>query len=290
VVCAALDEGTEIPRECIREYIEELRSLGVPFFPTSERAFRALSAVTKFAAKQARKLTGAPLSLPRSPLSMSGTMTEYRGKELLASIGIPVPAGGLATTLQEAGEIAERIGFPVVLKAQEVTLTHKSDIGGVILNVKDMDALAIGWKQLYDNIARARPDLALDGALVEKMGARGLELIVGAKNDKDWGPALLVGFGGVLAEAIGDVRLLPARSSGGSNHGRALSTEKRGPAQGLPWIAAVDVKAAAELINRLGAFICSEPAIQEIDINPVLVYADGHGAVALDALIISKTI
>jgi hypothetical protein len=162
-------------------------------------------------------------------------MTEYKGKELLASIGIPVPAGGLATTLQQAGEIAERIGFPVVLKAQEVTLTHKSDIGGVILNIKDEDALEAGWKQLYDNIARARPGLILDGALVEKMGARGLELIVGVKNDEDWGPALLVGFGGVLAEAIGDVRLLPPDLPV-----QAIMDEMyqlKSAAQGVPWIA-----------------------------------------------------
>ena len=289
VILAALDEGTENPRACIREHIEELRSLGVPFFPTSERAFRALGLVTTFAAKQARKQTGAPLLLPPSPLLMSGTMTEYKGKELLASIGIPVPAGGLATTLQQAGKIAERIGFPVVLKAQEVTLTHKSDIGGVILNIKDEDALEAGWKQLYDNIARARPGLILDGALVEKMGARGLELIVGVKNDEDWGPALLVGFGGVLAEAIGDVRLLPPDLPVQAIMDEMYQLKSAALLRGFRGSPTVDVKAAAELIQRLGAFICSEPAIQEIDINPVLVYAEGQGAMALDALIVAKT-
>jgi hypothetical protein len=200
-------------------------------------------------------------------------MTEYKGKELLASIGIPVPAGGLATTLQEAGEIAERIGFPVALKAQEVTLTHKSDIGGVILNIKDIDALAAGWKQLYDNVARARPGL-----------------IVGVKNDKDWGPALLVGFGGVLAEAIGDVRLLPPDLPVEAIMDEMYQLKSAALLRGFRGSPAVDVKAAAELIQRLGTFICSEPAIQEIDINPVLVYPEGQGAVALDALIVAKTI
>jgi acyl-CoA synthetase (NDP forming) len=289
VILAALDEGAEIPRGCIREHIEELRYLGVPFFPTSERAFRALGAVTKFAAKQARKTAGGPALLPPSTLLKNGTMTEYEGKELLASIGIPVPDGGLATTQQEAGEIAERIGFPVVLKAQEVTLTHKSDIGGVILNIKDSDALATGWKQLYDSIAHARPGLNLDGVLVEKMGSRGLELIVGVKNDKDWGPALLVGFGGVLAEAIGDVRLLPPDLPVEAIVDELYQLKSAALLRGFRGSPAVDVNAAAELIHRLGAFICSEPAIQEIDINPVLVYAEGQGAVALDALIVAKT-
>ena len=289
VILAALDEGAEIPRGCIREHIEELRYLGVPFFPTSERAFRALGAVTKFAAKQARKTAGGPALLPPSTLLKNGTMTEYEGKELLASIGIPVPDGGLATTQQEAGEIAERIGFPVVLKAQEVTLTHKSDIGGVILNIKDSDALATGWKQLYDSIAHARPGLNLDGVLVEKMGSRGLELIVGVKNDKDWGPALLVGFGGVLAEAIGDVRLLPPDLPVEAIVDELYQLKSAALLRGFRGSPAVDVNAAAELIHRLGVFICSEPAIQEIDINPVLVYAEGQGAVALDALIVAKT-
>jgi acyl-CoA synthetase (NDP forming) len=288
VICAALDEGAEIPRECIREHIEVLRSMGVPFFPTAERAFRAVGRLTTFAAKQARKSAGAQLSLPRSPQLMSGTMTEYEGKELLAAIGIPVPAGGMATTLQKAQEVAERIGFPVALKVQEVTLTHKSDIGGVILNIKDTDALAAGWKQLHVNIARARPGLVLDGVLVEKMGARGLELIVGAKNDKDWGPALLVGFGGVLAEAIGDVRLLPPALPVPAIVDELYQLKSAALLKGFRGSPAVDVKAAAELIYRLGAFICSEPTIQEIDINPVLVYAEGQGAVALDALIVTK--
>ncbi len=288
VIFAALDEGAENPRECIREHIAELRSLGVPFFPTSERAFRALGLVTNFAARQARKLADAPLSLPRNLKLANGTMTEYKGKELLASIGIAVPAGGLATTLQQAQGIAERIGFPVVLKAQEVTLTHKSDIGGVILNIKDSDALAAGWKQLYDNIALARPGLTLDGALVEKMGARGLELIVGAKNDKDWGPALLVGFGGVLAEAISDVRLLPPDLSVEAIVDELYQLKSAALLKGFRGSPAVDVKAAAELIHRLGAFICAEPAIKEIDINPVLVYPVGQGAVALDALIVAR--
>jgi acyl-CoA synthetase (NDP forming) len=288
VLFAALDEGAEIPRACIREHIEELRSLGVPCFPTSERALRALARVTSFAAKQARKLTGAPLLLPQTPHLTNGTMTEYEGKELLASIGIPVPAGGLATTLQQAHQIAGSIGYPVVLKAQEVTLTHKSDIGGVILNIKDSEALAAGWKQLYENVARARPGLVLDGALVEKMGARGLELIVGAKNDKDWGPVLLVGFGGVLAEAIGDVRLLPPDLPADAIVDELHQLKSAALLKGFRGSPAVDVKTAAELIHRLGAYICSESAIKEIDINPVLVYPEGQGAVALDALIVTK--
>jgi acyl-CoA synthetase (NDP forming) len=177
-----------------------------------------------------------------------------------------------------------------VLKAQEVTLTHKSDIGGVILNIKDSDALAAGWKQLHDNIAHARPGLTLDGVLVEKMGARGLELIVGAKNDKDWGGALLVGFGGVLAEAIGDVRLLPPDLPVEAIMDELYQLKSAALLKGFRGSPSVDVRAAAELIHRLGAFICAEPAIQEVDINPVLVYAEGQGAVALDALIVAKTL
>ena len=105
--------------------------------------------------------------------------------------------------------IAAKIGYPVVLKAQSALLSHKSDAGGVALNLATPEAVAIAWERMHEDIAGARPGLVLDGVLVEKMGGRGAELIVGAQSDPEWGPVLLVGFGGVLAEALHDVRLLP---------------------------------------------------------------------------------
>ena len=133
---------------------------------------------------------------------------EYRAKALLAPAGVPFPQGRLATSADEAVAHAQALGFPVVLKAQAAALSHKSDAGGVIVGLADADAVRAGWARMHADVTRHVPGLALDGILVEAMGARGIELIVGARNDAEWGPVILVGFGGVQAEILKDVRLL----------------------------------------------------------------------------------
>lgn len=105
--------------------------------------------------------------------------------------------------------MAAHIGYPVAIKAQAAALSHKSDAGGVILNIADASALEAAWDRFFANVAAYDADIALDGVQVEAMGRRGVELIVGARNDPDWGPVILVGFGGVTAELLHDVRLLP---------------------------------------------------------------------------------
>ncbi len=284
VIFAALDEGADISLA----YVEELRGMGVPVFPTTERALRALARLTDFTAKLERNQAGPGIELAKIELPASGTVAEYKSKEVLAAAGIPVPAGAFARTLDEAQEISARIGFPVALKAQSANLSHKSDVGGVILNIADADALASGWKRLYGNIARALPELVLDGVLVERMGQRGVELIVGANRDKDWGPVLLVGFGGVLAEAVKDVRLIPPDLSVEAIVEELYRLKSAPLLRGFRGSPALDVRAAAEIVCRLGALMRSNPSIKEADINPVVVYPEGQGALALDALMVAE--
>lgn len=283
VIFAALDEGAEIEPA----YVEQLRELGVPFFPSPERAFRVLARLTQSAENSSR--LHSPLPSPLDLRLPAGVLPEYKSKDVLRAAGIAIPQGGLARTLEQAHTVASQIGFPVVLKAQSAGLSHKSDAGGVVLNLADPDALAAGWKRLHEDIARAFPDLALDGVLVEKMAKKGIELIIGARNDPEWGPVLLVGFGGVLAEALHDIRLLPPDLSLNAivSELRQLKTASLlGGFRGSP---PLDVHAAAEIVRRLGALMSSQPVIQEIDINPVVVYPEGQGAAALDALILTRT-
>ena len=124
--------------------------------------------------------------------------------------GIPFPVGRLVKTLEEAQRAGAELGLPVVLKAQSGDLPHKSDAGGVILGLKDAESIAEGWARLQSNVARHRPGLILDGVLIERMSKAGVELIIGGRNDPDWGSVVLAGFGGVQAEILQDVRLLPA--------------------------------------------------------------------------------
>eukprot|EP01035_Chromulina_nebulosa_P041617 gene41617-56324_t len=115
-------------------------------------------------------------------LAPDATIAEYRSKELLGARGIAFPPFTLAATVAEAQSAAERLGYPVVLKAQAAALPHKSDAGGVIVGLKDAAEVAGGWARLHANIAASRPDLVLDGVLVEKMAERGVELIVEARD------------------------------------------------------------------------------------------------------------
>jgi acyl-CoA synthetase (NDP forming) len=128
--------------------------------------------------------------------------------------------------------------------------------------------------------------LVLDGVLIEKMGKRGVELIVGARNDREWGPVVLAGLGGVQAEILHDVRLLPADLTPEGIE-RELHLLKSGALlRGFRGSPALDVPAVAELIARIGRLLLAEPAIREIDLNPVITYPRGEGAVVLDALML----
>ncbi|ODP37759.1 acetate--CoA ligase family protein [Sphingomonas turrisvirgatae] len=279
VIFAGIDEGGEVPAQ----YIAGLREIGVPYFPSPERAFRALRHLGRFAMRDFARADASPV-----PLELpSGVIPEHRAKHLLSAVGIPFPAGGFAASADEAKAIAAQVGYPVAIKAQSADLSHKSDAGGVLLGIADDAALYAAWAELYGNVAAYDPAIALDGAQVEAMGKRGVELIVGARNDAEWGPVILVGFGGVTAELLHDVRLLPIDLT----H-EAIVTELRqlkqaallGGYRGSP---ALDIDAVARLIAGLGRVLAGTPNIREIDLNPVVVYPEGEGVVALDALILA---
>ncbi len=284
VIFAGLDEGALVPQE----YVSELRALNVPFFPSPERAFRALACVTAFAAQQTRSSSDRIL-LERVPKLMPGVMPECKSKQVLKALGIPIPRGALARNVEEAQAIAGRIGYPVVLKAQSAELSHKSDAGGVVLNLANPEEVAAGWQRMHSDIERERPGIILDGVLVEKMGARGAELIVGARNDPDWGAVLLIGIGGVQAEVLKDVRLIPPGLSVEAIVGEIHKLKMAALLKGFRGNPALDVHAVAEILDRLGAFVLAAPQVKEVDINPVIVYPEGQGAVALDALIVTRS-
>lgn len=281
VLFAQVDEGAEAPQA----YVDALRARGVPVFPSPERVYRALARLAD-AAERAPGPAAAVDPPPAELGGLHGVVPEHRAKAVLAEIGVPIPAGRLARTIEEAQAIAGEIGFPVVLKAQSPDLSHKSDAGGVVLGLATPQALAEGWARLHANVGAARPGLKLDGVLVEAMGRRGVELIVGARNDPDWGPVVLVGFGGVLAEAIKDARLLPPELSADAIVAELRKLRSAALFEGLRGSPPLDIEAAADIVSRVGRLIRSTDRIGEIDVNPVVVLPKGEGAVALDALMI----
>jgi len=283
VVFAMLGE----PMPLAEDYVAQMRAEGIPLFRSTERAIRAMAAVAAVGqARQRRKRQMPQPALAAPSLPPGGPIVEYRSKELLAAAGIPIPRGALARKPAEAATIASEIGYPVVLKAQAASLAHKSDVGGVITNVVDAAALGAAWERLQSNIRRARPDLQLDGVLVEQMAHSGLEMIVGARRDPNWGAVLMLGMGGIWVETLRDVQLLPADAEE-ETVVAALRKLRGAPLLlGARGSKPVDLIAIARVATGLADFLLQSSEISEIEINPLLVYPDG--ALALDALIVTR--
>jgi len=279
-IIAAMGDEFSPPPE-----FEAFRRNGIPLVRSPERALRALAHTSSYGrALRDMREPVSPALLATPPLP-GGAMPEYLAKPYLAQLGIAIPAGALAHSLAQAQEIAARVGYPVALKAQSRAVAHKSDAGGVVLSIASEAALRQAWQQMQDNFINRT--MTLDGILVEAMASPGVEMIVGARRDRDWGPVVLAGLGGIWAEALDDVRLMPPGLPKdriiveiGRLRGAALLRGSRGKAS-------VDVAAVAEALACIGALMQARTEISEIDINPLVVYA--KGAIALDALIVASS-
>jgi acyl-CoA synthetase (NDP forming) len=257
---------------------------GVVVSRSPERAVRSLARLNKIG-RIARRRHRRPRAavVPLGP--GTGPLPEWQAKQLLREAGIAVPEGALATDGDQAVRIAGQLGYPVAVKAQAAALTHKSDLSAVALGLSDANAVRSAYDQVTGMAAAARPDLRLDGVLVEEMAGAGVELVIGARRDPQWGPVLLVGLGGIWIESLRDVRLLPpdlepADITGELTRlrGAALFTGTRGSAP-------VDLTAVAAIAARVGDLMLSNPRITEVDLNPVIARPDG--ATAVDALIVT---
>ncbi len=279
IAVATMGDETELPAE----FSGILRDKGLAFFRSPDRALRAMARANWYGnAVTSPRPRAETHAIPPYKITATGARTEYQGKALLAMLGIAVPEGALARDPHDASEIAERVGYPVALKAQAAALAHKSDAGGVVLNIADRAALKRAWDGVAADVRKAQPDIVLDGMLVEAMAPPGLELVVGARREPKWGPILTIGLGGIWIEALHDIRILPAEID---REGIIEELQKlKGAAllrggRGMP---PADLGAVADCVSRLGVLIRGDALITEIEINPLRAYA--KGALALDVL------
>jgi acyl-CoA synthetase (NDP forming) len=274
------------------EFFAEFADGKVALFPSAERALRAMARITHYGLALRRwqergRAAKAGPALPPAPPGR-GVLPEHLGKAYLAAMGVPVPQGLLARGPADALAIASRIGFPVALKAQAAELVHKSDAGGVVLGIADAEALRQAWDAVHAQVGAARPDVRLDGVLVERMSPPGIEMIVGARRDPDWGPVIAAGFGGVRVELLDDVRLLAPDVTERDildELTRLRGAELLAGARSAP---PADTAALAAIILKVAALMRAVTDVIEIDLNPVVVYAQGQGACALDALVVVR--
>ena len=281
LVFAGVDEGARVPEK----WIEGLRKVGIPWFPSTERAYRAIARLADLAKRDLSDNSKPPLEVP-GLRAVSGVVPEYKAKELLAPLGISFPKSKFAASADDAVAAAEAIGYPVVMKGQAAELGHKSDAGAVLLNLKSADDVRAAFDKMFANVAAYDASIQLDGVLVEKMGKMGLEMIVGAKGDPEWGPVVLVGFGGVTAEILKDVVLVTPDLSEAQVAEKLLALKQAKLLKGYRGSPALDVAALARLVAEMGRIMAGNPQIREIDLNPVIIHPQGEGVVALDALML----
>jgi acetate---CoA ligase (ADP-forming) len=259
------------------------------FSRSSDRMLRAIALYTQYGRSLARSRVAAdPAPFPGMPKLGKGAQPEWLGKQILSAASIRVPDGALARAADEAVAVAKRVGYPVALKAQAAALSHKTEAGGVVLDLADEAALRAAWTAMQQRVKAAAPGVTLDGCLVERMSSKGLELMIGAKRDPAWGTVLLLGLGGIWVEALGDVRLLPVDADETQivEALRQLRTAKL--LAGFRGAPPVDVEAVAEAVLAIGRLMRTTPAIVEIDVNPLMAHANGQGVTALDALIVAE--
>ena len=166
---------------------------------------------------------------------------------------------------------------------------HKSDVGGVAVGIADEAALRAAWDKMTARIAAARPDLSSTASWSKPWRRRGgIELIAGARRDPAWGEVLMVGLGGIWAEALGDVRLLPADAGAGQIAAELDRLKGARLLHGYRGSAPSDMPALIDALMRIGALIRACLRCREIDVNPLVVYPAGQGVLALDALLVAE--
>ncbi|MFP6740848.1 MAG: acetate--CoA ligase family protein [Alphaproteobacteria bacterium] len=257
--------------------------------PDPTRAVMAAAALIRMGQGYAKSEPPAPLALA-APVTMPAELpNEVEAKRLFAKAGIPVVDERLATTAIDAGISAAEVGFSVAMKLVSTDILHKSEIGGVLLNVADEAAARQGYDTLIERARTARPDAKVDGVSVAPMISGGVETILGVTVDPVFGPVVLFGLGGIFVELLGDVtqRLAPF----GVDEAHEMMREVKGfpLLDGARGAAPADTDALAEALSRLSVFAHENAErIDSIDINPFLVLPKGQGALAVDALIVPK--
>lgn len=211
-------------------------------------------------------------------------LTEIEAKTLLKQAGINVIETRLAISREEALSIAKEIGYPVALKIASPDVVHKSDAGGVKLNLKTASQVGKAYNDILKSVKKAYPEAKIQGVAVENMARPGVEVIIGVTKDPQFGPVLMFGLGGILVEVLKDVsfRIVPlerrdAREMIREIKGYPVLTGYRGQEP-------VDVATLEDMILKVSSFVEQHPEVEQLDLNPVFAYGDG--AIAVDARVI----
>jgi len=211
-------------------------------------------------------------------------LTEIEAKKILTEAGISCTETRLATDKAAAVGMSNEIGYPVVLKISSVDITHKSDAGGVKVNLKDKAAVEQAYDDIMASCTAKYPDANIEGVSVQGMAKAGTEVILGMTKDPSFGPVLMFGLGGIFVEVLKDVafRIIPIEASDAEDMISEIKGKKL--LEGYRGQEPADIACLQQMLLKLSDFVDATPGIEEIDMNPVFAYKDG--AVVVDARII----
>jgi len=272
------------------EIVARYEADGYPVFEDPTRAVAAIARLADFGASFAQARRGEDAqALPKPVPAPEAPLNEYQAKRLLADAGLPVASETLATDAAQAAAAVEALNRPAVLKILSPDIQHKTEIGGVVLDVRGGAAAREAFTTLMDRARAKAPEARLDGVLVAPMADTGVETILGVQRDPVFGPVVMLGLGGVFVEVLRDVtfRLAPFDAA----EARRMIGELRGAAMfdGVRGAPPADLDALAEALAALSRFAAANADwVETIDVNPFVVLPRGAGALALDALIAAR--
>jgi acetyltransferase len=210
---------------------------------------------------------------------------EAESKEILEAYGFATPKGSIATTADQAANIAQQLGYPVVLKIWSPDILHKSDVGGVKVGLKTDQDVKDAFDLMMYRIPKKRPQADILGVLVQEMCASGREVILGMNRDPQFGPMMMFGMGGIMVEVLKDVAFYLAPLTAEEARQMLVSTKTYQILKGVRGQEGVDIEAIAEGLQRLSQLVTEFPQIKEMDINPFVVGLPGTTPIAVDARI-----
>ena len=288
--------GGEVSEKAIRWLVES----GIPAYEAPDIAIHSMAGLREYArmkeiltetSEEVKSSNRAEALKVINKARIEGRdgLTEIEAKEIFALYGLPVTTTKLAKSEHEAVEMAKEVGFPVVMKIVSPDILHKSDAGGVKVNIKDESTVREAYNTILANAKAYKADANVHGIAIQEMAPWGTEVILGSVNDTTFGPTMMFGLGGIFVEVLKDVtfRVAPVSPS--------QAMRMIGEIRGAPILAGVrgeaprDRKVLADTISKYASMIVDlSDEVSESDANPVLVYEDGKGLKVVDARIILK--
>ena len=268
------------------EYQEKLFRIGVPVLPPPVYAFKLLKYLSDYVEYFNEEKT-LDLAIPEKKAENAIALSEFDSKKVLAEFGVPVGEEIIATSEDEAAAFAEKTGLSYAMKIESADILHKSDVGGVKLNVKGGDAAREAFNEIMVNAKKHKPDARINGILMAPMMKKSAEMIIGVNNDPQFGPMVMVGMGGVFVEVFKDVALYPAPMTKSEALTMLKGLKSFKLLTGYRGSEPCDVDTLCDTVVAIGNFAAAnKDKLKELDINPLFVYPDGVGVA--DALVVME--